>query len=149
VAVRRFLPQPLGPCLHKEQRGGKTPRGHQTPQKKSDTLVMGGWVRGQKGNMVKYFPPKYFYGVFELPLPRNAQKRDKTIEKNPALDFGRFFCKTNSTWIFGKKFCMVCLNSPQQKTPRNAKKQQKKPRKNTYRIFCLFFVKSFRQQVQN
>jgi hypothetical protein len=29
------------------------------------------------------FPQKVFYGVFELPLLRNAQKRHKKIKKNP------------------------------------------------------------------
>jgi hypothetical protein len=28
-----------------------------------------------------YFPQKVFYGVFELPLLRNAQKRHKKIKK--------------------------------------------------------------------
>jgi hypothetical protein len=28
-----------------------------------------------------YFPQKVFYGVFELPLMRNAQKRHKKIKK--------------------------------------------------------------------
>jgi hypothetical protein len=34
------------------------------PQKKSDTPVVGGWVRGQKGNMVKYLFWFSFYGGF-------------------------------------------------------------------------------------
>jgi hypothetical protein len=29
-----------------------------------------------------YFPKKVFYGVFELPLLRNAQKRHKIFYKN-------------------------------------------------------------------
>jgi hypothetical protein len=32
------------------------------------------------------FLQKYFYGVFELPLPRNAQKRTKK-KFNPPTDF--------------------------------------------------------------
>jgi hypothetical protein len=38
---------------------------------------------------------EFFYRVFELPSPRNAQKRDKQIEKQ--IDFGFFvdvFVKT-------------------------------------------------------
>jgi hypothetical protein len=34
------------------------------------------------------FLPKYFYGVFELPLPRNAQKRTKTKSRKKSRMVG-------------------------------------------------------------
>ena len=58
-----------------------------------------------------YFPQKVFYGVFELPLLRNAQKRwvkTKGGEKKNINFFGQKFL----TCIFLKKFFMVFLNSP-------------------------------------
>jgi hypothetical protein len=59
---------------------------------------------------------KYFYGVCELLMQRNGQKRDK---KNPRektkgkkLFFLNFFGQKFLTWTFPKKFLMVFLNSP-------------------------------------
>jgi hypothetical protein len=56
-------------------------------KKKSVTPVVGGWVRGQKRTRVRFIFSIFFYRVFELPSPRNAQKRDKKIEKKSVLDF--------------------------------------------------------------
>jgi hypothetical protein len=58
-----------------------------------------------------YFPQKVFYGVFELPLLRNAEKRwvkTKGEKKKNLNFFGQKFL----TCIFPKKFFMVFLNSP-------------------------------------
>jgi hypothetical protein len=44
--------------------------------KKTETPVVGGWVRGQK-RLGSDFPPEICYRVFEVPSPRNARKRDK------------------------------------------------------------------------
>ena len=44
-------------------------------KKKSVTPMVGGWVRGQK-RLGSDFIFDIFYRVFELPSPRNAQKRD-------------------------------------------------------------------------
>jgi hypothetical protein len=47
-------------------------------QKKSVTpvhAVVGGWVRGQKRTRVRFIFSILFYGVFELPSPRNAKKQ--------------------------------------------------------------------------
>jgi hypothetical protein len=73
---------------------------------KSVTPVVGWWVRGQKRTRI------FFYRVFELPSPRNAQKRDKqNREKNRFWTSGRIFCKSFSTIFFCKTFFVVFLNS--------------------------------------
>jgi hypothetical protein len=46
------------------------------PKKKSVTPAVGGGVSGQTGPGSDLFVGYFFYGVFELPSPRNAQKRD-------------------------------------------------------------------------
>jgi hypothetical protein len=48
--------------------------------------VGGGWVRGQKRTRVRFVFPYMFGGVFELPSPRNAQKRDK--QNREKIGFG-------------------------------------------------------------
>jgi hypothetical protein len=58
-------------CLLQGARGARA-RGRQ--KQKSVTPV--GWVRGQKKTGVRFISPDFFNGVFELPSPRNAQKRD-------------------------------------------------------------------------
>jgi hypothetical protein len=56
-----------------------------------------------------YFPKKVFYGVFELPLLRNAQKRwVKTKRKKKK----KLFRPKVFDMYFPKKFFMVFLNSP-------------------------------------
>jgi hypothetical protein len=73
----------------------------------------------------------FFYGFFELSLPRNAQKRDKknrtkqprekkrkkTEEKNPA-----FFVMSPGGLFRGKK--IVFLNSPCYETPKKRLKNK-------------------------
>jgi hypothetical protein len=60
------------------------------PQKKKNGCPPW-WVGGaeaKKGLGSDLFFSIFFYRVFELPLPRNAQKRDKKkIEKKSVLDF--------------------------------------------------------------
>jgi hypothetical protein len=62
------------------------PRGRQQQQKVGDPR--GGWVgqRSKKDQGQIYFFI-FFYGVFELSSPRNAQKRNKKIDKKSVLDF--------------------------------------------------------------
>jgi hypothetical protein len=63
-------------------------------QKKSVTSVVGGWSETKKGPGSDLFPRYLFDGVFELPSPRNAQKRDKQKSRKKRFwIFGRFFCK--------------------------------------------------------
>jgi hypothetical protein len=47
-----------------------------------------GGSEAKKGLGSDLFFSIFFYRVFELSLPRNAQKRDKKIEKKSVLDFG-------------------------------------------------------------
>jgi hypothetical protein len=56
---------------------------------------------------------EFFYRFFELPSPRNAQKRDKKkIEKKIGFGFFvDFFVKTFRHDFFCKKFFVVFLNS--------------------------------------
>jgi hypothetical protein len=74
---------------------------------------------------------RFFYRVFELPSPRNAQKRDKkNREKKWVLDFLSIFLqKLFDTSFFCKTFFVVFLDSHRQVAPENAIKQ-KKSRKN-------------------
>jgi hypothetical protein len=75
-------------------------------QKKPTGLDVVGWfLEGQKNNRAGQF----FRG-FELPSPRNAQKRDKKIVKKAVLDVVDFFCKNFST-RFVCNFFVVFLNS--------------------------------------
>jgi hypothetical protein len=39
----------------------------------TSVVVVGGWVRGQKRTRVRFIFWIFFYRVFELPSPRNAQ----------------------------------------------------------------------------
>jgi hypothetical protein len=77
----------------------------------------GGWVgqRPKKGQGRIFFLDNcfIFYRVFELPSPRNAQKRDKTksLKKNRFWIFGQFFVKTFQHDFFCKTFFVVFLNS--------------------------------------
>jgi hypothetical protein len=69
------------------------------------TPVVGGWVRGQKMTRVRFVFFDIFYRVFELPLPRNAQKRDK--KNREKVGFGvlvEFFVKTFRHDFFAKRF---------------------------------------------
>jgi hypothetical protein len=71
------------------------------------------WVgrsEAKKGRGSNMFFSVFFYGVFELLSPKNAQKLDKTIEENKWI-FGRFFCKNFSTRLFCKKLLLVFLKS--------------------------------------
>jgi hypothetical protein len=91
------------------------------------------WLVGSSGakkapGLIRFFS-RFFYRVFELPSPRNVQKRDKKIEKKSVLDFLVDFFKNFSTRFVCKTFFVVLLNSHRQETPENAIKQ-KKLRKN-------------------
>jgi hypothetical protein len=55
---------------------------------------------------------RFFYRVFELPSPRNAQKRDKKkSRKNQFWIFLSIFLKNFSTQFFGKTFSVVPFDS--------------------------------------
>jgi hypothetical protein len=86
----------------------------------------GGWV-GQrtKKDQVKFIFRFILFGVFELPSPRNAQKkRDKTNRQKIGLGF--FFAvsikfgKNFSTRFFCTTFFVVLLNSHRCEIPENA-----------------------------
>jgi hypothetical protein len=71
-----------------------------------------------------YFPQKVFYGVFELPLLRNAQKRWVKTKGGGKKNLN-FFGQKLLTCTFPKKFFMVFLNSPCLETHKNAIKNKK------------------------
>jgi hypothetical protein len=58
-----------------------------------------------------YFPQKVFYGVFELPLLRNAQKRWVKTKGKKQKNLN-FFGQKFLTCAFPKKFFMVFLKPP-------------------------------------
>jgi hypothetical protein len=81
-------------------------KGH-SKKKVTDPYVVGWFLGGQKSTRVgQIFFGDFFYRVFELPSPRNAQKRDKKkIEKQSVWDFlVDFFVKNFSTRFFCKTF---------------------------------------------
>jgi hypothetical protein len=68
---------------------------------KSVTPLVGGWVKVRKRDGVRYFFSVLFYRVFELPSPRNAQKRDEQKSRKKRFRIcGRFFCTNFSTRCF-------------------------------------------------
>jgi hypothetical protein len=84
------------------------------------TPVVGGRVRvrasgsgAKKGteSVFCFFPSFFFYGVFGLSSPKNAQKRD---DKQPVLDFLSIFFRKNFSTCdmdFFQKNMMVFWNS--------------------------------------
>jgi hypothetical protein len=75
---------------------GQGPRAKGPLKKKPVTPVVGGWVRGQKTekDQDQIYLFDSFSGVFELPSPRNAQKRDKNKSRKNRfciLDFWSIF----------------------------------------------------------
>jgi hypothetical protein len=71
-----------------------------------------GGSEAKKGLGSDLFVSIFFYRVFELPSPRNAQKRDKKIREK--ISFGllvEFFVKTFRDDFFCKTFFVVFLNS--------------------------------------
>jgi hypothetical protein len=93
------------PCLSYPQ-WHWSPRGRGRQKQIGDPQVVGGWVRGQKSTRVRFFVD-FFNRVFELPSPRNAPKRDKTIEEKIGFGFlVDFFVKT-----FRHDFLVVPFNS--------------------------------------
>jgi hypothetical protein len=80
-------------------------------QKKCDPR--GGWVgQSTKKGWVRFFSI-FFYRVFKLPSPGNAQKRDKQIEEKIGFGFlVDFFVNTfRHVFFFCKTFLVVFLNS--------------------------------------
>jgi hypothetical protein len=78
----------------------------------SVTPVVGGWVRVRNRDRVRFIFSMFFYRVVELLSPRNAQKRDKQIEKKIGFGFlVEFFVKTFRHDFFCKTFFVVFLNS--------------------------------------
>jgi hypothetical protein len=109
---------------------------------KSVTPVVGGWVRGQKRTRVRFIFSDIFYRVFELPLPRNARKRDK--KNREKVGFGllvEFFVKAFRHDFCCKTFFVVFLNSHRWKTPENAIKQKKVEEKLTSNFLSKFWEK--------
>jgi hypothetical protein len=75
--------------------------GH-SKKKVTDLDVVGWFLGGQKSTRVGQIFSEIFYRVFELPSPRNVQKRDKKkIEKKSVLDF--------LVDLFEKLFDTICL----------------------------------------
>jgi hypothetical protein len=73
--------------------------------------VVGGWVRVQKRNGVRFIFRDLSFDI-ELPSPRNAQKRDKQeIEKKSVLDFWRIFGQNVSTRCFFQNVFFSVFNS--------------------------------------
>jgi hypothetical protein len=77
------------------------------------------------------FLQKYFYGVFELPLPRNAQNVLKKKSDGGWVGMGFSKCMGGSVDFVRKKVFCVFLNSPCYETPkkRPLKKSIKKKKK--------------------
>jgi hypothetical protein len=78
------------------------------------TPVVGGWIRVRKSDGVGFIFSIFFCRcrVFELPSPRNAQKRDK--KNREKIGFGflvEFFVKTFRHDVFCNFFWCVFLNS--------------------------------------
>jgi hypothetical protein len=67
--------------------------GAQGASKKQIGDPRGGWVGGSEAKIGpgSDFPTIFFYCVFELPSPRNAQKRDKQNREKSVLDFLSIF----------------------------------------------------------
>jgi hypothetical protein len=82
----RFGGLAVGRAKHAKQLVNK---GHSTKKVTDPHVVVVGWfLGGQKSARAGQFFPEIFYRVFELPSPRNAQKRDKKqIEKKTVWDF--------------------------------------------------------------
>jgi hypothetical protein len=116
------------------------------PAKKKVGDPRGGWVDQYEKGMGSNYIFRIFYRVFELPSPRNAQKRDKRKSKRNRFFwiFGRIFC-VFSTRCFLQNvfFCIFELPSLRNPTPENAIKQKCRGKTNT-EIFVDFFGKSFR-----
>jgi hypothetical protein len=91
-------------------------KGH-SKKKVTDLGVVGWFLGGQKSTRVgqiffRDFFSRFYYSVFKLPSPRNAQKRDKKkSRKNRFWIFLSTFLKNFSTQIFGKTFSVVSFNS--------------------------------------
>jgi hypothetical protein len=83
-------------------------------QKKIDG-PWGGWLvprRPKKYQGWSFFFVRFFYRVFELPSPRNAQKRDKRNREKMGFGFFvDFFAKTFRHDFFCKTFFVVFLDS--------------------------------------
>jgi hypothetical protein len=82
-------------------------RGTKKKNRRTPTWLVGSSEAKKVPGLVSFFP-RFFYRVFELPSPRNAEKRDKKI------GFGfssRFFRKNFSTRFFFNFFVLVLLNS--------------------------------------
>jgi hypothetical protein len=93
----------------KQKAAGRWPKtkGQGALKKKvTDPYVVGWFLGGQKSTRVGQVFFEIFYRVFELPSPRNAQKRDKT--KSRKERFGIFlsisFVKAFRHDFFVKRF---------------------------------------------
>jgi hypothetical protein len=115
-----FIPPPFGfgaPLPWRDDGAGQL---HQPTSDRSQKQNR--WVRGQKRTRVRFmFFDIFFSGVFELPLLRSKQKRDKTkkVEEKLTLKKIDIFGKRFSTWILFKN---GIFELP---LPRNAQKRTK------------------------
>jgi hypothetical protein len=103
----------------------------------------GAWVRGQKRTRVRFVFLIFFYGVSELPSPRNAQKREKTKQRNTiGFDFLIFF----DTIFLQNVFCGVFELSSLRNT-RKRDKTKKNRGKTAIENFVDFLEKAFDMDV--
>jgi hypothetical protein len=105
---------PLWFCIHENERRNQSSHASRQFKKKSVTPVVGGWVKKGPGS-------GFVCGVFELPSPRNAQKRGKKLTSKFL-----FFVD-----LFGKSFDMDFLQKYvyggfELPLPRNARKRTSK-----------------------
>jgi hypothetical protein len=110
-------------------------------KKKWVTPVVGGWVAGKKRTRVRFIFSIFFYRVFELPSPRNAQKRDNKIEKSGFWIFGRIFCKSFWTrFVLQNVFCSV-FELPSLRNTRKRDETKKVEEQLTSICFRFFWKK--------
>jgi hypothetical protein len=86
--------------------------------------VVDGRVRGQKRTRVSFFVI-YICGVFKLPSPRNAKKRDKKHREKR-----RF-------WVFGQFVCKNFLTRPLRNTRNRDKKKIEEKLTSKFLPICL------------
>jgi hypothetical protein len=90
----------------------------------------------------------FFNRVFELPSPRNAQKRDlKNREKNRFWIFGRMFCKSFSTRCFLQNVVLCVFEFLSLQITRKRDKTKEVEQKLASKFLSIFLGKSFRHRL--
>jgi hypothetical protein len=115
-------------------------------KKKSVTRVVGGSVRVGKRNGVRFFCVIFFYRVFELPSPRNAQKRNKRNREKIGFGFlVELFivCKNLSTPCFLQNVLFGVFELPSLRNTRKRDKTNKTEEKLTSKFWWIFGGKVF------